>query len=87
MSVLLSYVKTRNVTLSLAEDLLRRVEIIAAEREISVSALLTQALRQIADEEHGYAEANRAMLKELTKGFTLGTHGKTLWTRDDMHGR
>jgi predicted transcriptional regulator len=80
-------VKTRNVTLSLPDDLLRQLKIAAAKRETSISAMLTRALRQIADEEDGYAEAQRLMLADLKKGYRLGTHGKTGWTRDDLHER
>jgi predicted transcriptional regulator len=80
-------VKTRNVTLSLPDDLLRQLKIAAARRETSLSAMLAQALRQIADEEDGYAEAQRRMLADLKKGYSLGTHGKTGWTRDELHER
>ena len=41
--------------------------------------MLTRALRQIADEEDGYAEAQRGMLADLRKGYRLGTHGKIGW--------
>lgn len=83
----LKYVKTRNITLAVPEDLLRQIKIVAADRDTSVSAMLTQALRQIADEEHGYAEASRGMLTDLRKGYRLGTFGKSVWTREDMHAR
>ena len=79
--------KTRNVTLSLPEDLLRQLKVTAAKRETSLSAMLTEALRQIADEEDGYAEGQRGMLADLKKGYSLGTHGKARWTRDDLHER
>ena len=78
---------TRNVTLSLSEDLLRQLKVIAAKQDTSLSALLTGALRQIVDENDGYAEAQRAMLKDLRKGYNLGTHGKIPWTREDVHER
>ena len=79
--------KTRNVTLAIPEDLLRQVKIVAAKRDTSISAMVTRALRQIADEENGYAEARRGMLEDLRKGFSLGTRGKIGWTRDDLHER
>ena len=79
--------KTRNVTLSIPEDLLRQLKITAAKQETSVSAMLTRTLRQIADEEDGYAEARRHMLRDLKKGHDLGTHGRIAWTRDDLHER
>jgi len=80
-------VNTRNVTLSIPDDLLRRLKIIAAKQDKSVSGMLTEALRQIADEADGYAEARRQMLKDLQKGYNLGTYGKIGWTRDDLHER
>jgi len=80
-------VKTRNVTLALPEDLLRRLKVIAAQREISLSAMLTQALEQVAEQEQGYAEARREMLEDLRKGFSLGTKGKIGWSRNSVHER
>jgi predicted transcriptional regulator len=75
------------VTLSIPEDLLRQLKITAAKQETSLSAMLTRALRQIADEEDGYAAACRGMVTDLRKGYHLGTHGKIGWTRDDLHER
>lgn len=79
--------KTRNVTLALPENLLRRLKLIAAARESSVSALLTMTLRQIADEEQGYQQARRGMLADLQKGYNLGTQGKIGWSRESVHER
>ena len=49
--------------------------------------MLTQALRRINDEEDGYAESQRRLLRSLRKGYDLGTRGKIKWTRDDLHER
>jgi len=49
--------------------------------------MLTETLRQIVDEEAGYAEAQRLMLADLKKGYRLGTHGKIGWSRDELHER
>jgi predicted transcriptional regulator len=83
----LKSVKKRNVTLTIPEDLLRQLKIIAAKQDTSISAMITKALRRIADEENGYAEAQRGMLEDLRKGYSLGTRGKIGWTRDDLHER
>ncbi|HEY6390536.1 MAG TPA: hypothetical protein VIX89_04620 [Bryobacteraceae bacterium] len=79
--------KTRNVTLAIPEDLLRQLKILAAKHDTSISAMVTKALRQIADEESGYAEARRGMLEDLRKGYNLGARGKIGWTRDGLHER
>jgi predicted transcriptional regulator len=78
---------SRNVTLALPEDLLRRVKIIAAKQDTSISALLAATLSQVADQEEGYAEARDAMLADLARGYNLGTQGKIAWSRDSLHER
>lgn len=83
----LKNVKTRNVTLALPEDLLRRLKLIAAQEDTSISAMLTEALRQLADQEEGYLAAKRGMLEDLRRGYNLGTCGKIGWTRDEVHER
>ena len=75
------------MTLALPEDLLRRLKIVAAKQDTSISALLTAALSQLADQEEGYAEAQNAMLSDLARGYDLGTHGKITWSRDSLHER
>ena len=75
------------MTLSILDDLLRQFKIAAAKQDTSLSAMLTRALRQIADEEDGYARVQRRMLEDLQKGYNLGTHGKMGWTRDELHER
>ena len=81
------FVATRNVTLTLAEDRLRGMKILAARRDTSISALLTAALPQWADEEKGYAEARDGMLADLARGYDLGTRGTITWRRDSLHER
>jgi predicted transcriptional regulator len=81
------FVASRNVTLALPEELLRRLKIIAAKRDTSVSALLTTTLSELADREEGYAAARDGMLADLARGYPLGTHGTIEWTRDSLHER
>jgi predicted transcriptional regulator len=78
---------SRNVTLALPEELLRRVKILAARQDTSISALLTATLSQLADREEGYPQACQAMLEDLAKGYDLGTQGRITWSRDSLHER
>lgn len=80
-------VPTRNITIAFPEDLFRRVELMAAKRDSSVSALLTATLSELADQEEGYAEARDGMLADLARGYDLGTRGVITWTRDALHER
>ena len=80
-------VASRNVTLALPEDLLRRLKIVAAKQDTSISALLTATLSQLADQEEGYAQARDGMLADLAEGYHLGTQGKIAYSRDSLHER
>jgi hypothetical protein len=77
----------QNVTLSLPRDLLRKVKRLAADRETSVSALMAEALAQLADDDRRYSAARRRALKAMASARSLGTRGRASWTRDDLHER
>lgn len=80
-------VKTRNITLSVPETLIRKAKILAAQRETSVSRLLTEALVDLVAREDGYTQARRRHLALLRRGLRLGTHGQASWTRETLHER
>jgi len=79
--------ETRNITLSLPEDVLREVKVVAARRGTSVSALLAGALSEIVERESGYAAAKERSLAALGGGRDLGTGGEIRWSRDELHER
>jgi hypothetical protein len=79
--------QTRNITLSLPEDVLREAKVVAARRGTSVSALLAGALNEIVEREGGYAVAKERSLAALGAGRDLGTGGEIRWSRDELHER
>ena len=74
-----------NITLKLDRDLLRKARVLAAEKDTSVSALVTEQLEKAVREREGYAQAKRRALALLKKGFGLGY--KALASRDELHER
>lgn len=78
---------TRNVTLSLPEEVLREVKVLAARRGTSVSAMLAGALSELVERESGYAAARERSLASLDSGLDLGTGGGISWDRDELHER
>ena len=78
---------SRSVTLAIPEELLRRLKILAARQDTSISALLTATLSDLADREEGYTEARVAMIRDMKRGYDLGTGGRISWTRDALHER
>lgn len=79
--------ETRNITLSLPEEMLREAKVVAARRGTSVSALLAGALAELVERESGYAVARERNLAALGGGRDLGIGGEIRWGRDELHER
>lgn len=79
--------ETQNITLSLPRELLRRVKRLAADRDTSVSALMTEALARLADADRRYSAARKRALAAMKSARSLGTRGRRTWTRDELHER
>jgi hypothetical protein len=77
---------TRNITLSMPEELVRQAKVAAAQRDMSVSALVARLLEQLVgearDDEQVWAEERRLMDEGI--GMQVGD---VTWTRDDLHER
>jgi predicted transcriptional regulator len=76
---------TQNITLSLPKSVLRRIKILAARRQSSVSRLLTQAAEDMLAEETEYEAARKRQTRLMEKGFNLGFRKPT--SRDELHDR
>jgi hypothetical protein len=77
----------QNITLSLPEEDLREVRVLAARRGTSVSQLLARMLSDLVEQETGYARARERSLNRLREGSDLGTEGHLSWSRDSVHER
>ncbi|MBV8426729.1 MAG: ribbon-helix-helix protein, CopG family [Hyphomicrobiales bacterium] len=75
----------KNITVSLEDAIYRRVRMIAAERDTSVSALVRRFLVELGSEE---SETERLKRKEhlLRESITRFRASDRL-SRDDIHGR
>jgi hypothetical protein len=77
----------QNITLSLPEEDLREARILAARRGTSVSQMLARMLKELVDQETGYARARERSLARLREGMDLGTGGHVGWDRGSVHER
>jgi len=75
----------QNITLSLDKDLIRKSKIIAAQRETSVSKMLSDELEGLVQRAEQYEFAKRKALAGLKKGFHFG--GKITTSRASLHER
>ena len=68
-------------------DLLKEAKIVAAQRGMSLSALMVEGLKRAVRDEERCEQAGRRIKKRLRRGFDLGTRGRGLPARDDLHER
>ena len=78
---------TQNITLSLPRDLLKKIKRLAVDRDTSASALMTEALARLAEEDRRYEAARKRALAAMRAAPSMGTNGRRTWTRDELHGR
>lgn len=79
--------ETRNITLAIPRDVLRKAKMIAVRRDTSVSGLLTSYLREVVDEDDEYGRAMKRQLRTMKRARKLGLTGRPTWTRDELHER
>ncbi len=77
----------QNITLSLSKDVLKRVKVMAAEQDTSVSAIMERLLSNYASHHEGYRQARQDHMALLKASFDLGTEGARTWTREELHER
>jgi predicted transcriptional regulator len=77
----------QNITLSLSKEVLRRVKVLAAEQDTSVTAIMEKLLSDYATHHEGYRQARQDHLELLQSGLDLGTKGVASWTREELHER
>ena len=75
----------QNITLSVDKDIIKKGKVIAAEKDTSISKMLSEQLRQLVEDKEKYETAKRSALQTLKKGFHLG--GEITWKREDLYDR
>ena len=77
---------TRNITLTLPAELVRRAKIIAATRDTSVSGLVAEYLERMTQEDDDYDDMWQEERRLMTAGLPMRI-GEITWVRDDVHER
>jgi len=80
-------VEKQNVTVTVPRSLLRKVKIVAAKRETSISAMLVAMLQELVARDTEGDAAVRRLLARARKGYDLGTHGRLRLSREQLHER
>lgn len=75
----------QNITLSIEKGLLEKAKLLAAQRNSSISQMLSQELENLLSDADKYETAKQKALNTLKKGFRMG--GKITTSRDELHAR
>jgi len=75
----------QNISLSIEKSLIKKSKIIAAQRETSVSKMLSDELERLIQSAEQYELAKRKAFANLKKGFHFG--GKITASREALHER
>jgi len=77
-----------NVTLSLEDELVRKVRRIAAERDTTLTAMIREYLQQVAADAaaSGRKRREREALEHSFQQFQFRA-GRRAWKREDLHAR
>ncbi|MCV7234263.1 hypothetical protein BST20_11015 [Mycobacterium branderi] len=77
---------TRNITLSMPDELVRRAKILAAQRDTSVSGLVARLLEQLVGDVRDYDDVAAQEHRLMQEGIGLRV-GDIAWSRDEVHER
>ncbi|MFQ5771478.1 MAG: DUF6364 family protein [bacterium] len=75
----------QNITLSLDKELIQKAKVIAAQRQTSISRLLSLELKKIVQETEKYEMAKKSAITNLKLGYHFG--GKVAVSREELHER
>lgn len=75
----------QNITLSIEKEIIKKGKILAAQKDTSISRMLSDHLRGIIEHEDRYTTAKRSAIQMMRKGFSLG--GRITWKREDLYER
>ncbi|MEY8017526.1 DUF6364 family protein [Mycobacterium servetii] len=77
---------TKNITLSMPEELVRRAKVLAAQHDMSVSSLVARLLEQLVGDVRDYDEVAELERRRMNGGLGLQV-GPITWSREEVHER
>ena len=75
-----------NITLTVAEDTIKKVRKIAVDRNTTLTAMVREFLRSVADSDSAERKQAIRALRKSFQGLSRDMGTRT-WTRDDLHER
>jgi hypothetical protein len=77
----------QNITLRLEKKILEAIRMLAASRNVSISELFESFARKSIAGDAAFRARRRRFRDRLKKGFDLGSRGRPLLSRAELHER
>ncbi|MGB5749466.1 MAG: DUF6364 family protein [Desulfobacterales bacterium] len=75
----------QNITLSIDKELIKKARVLAAQRQTSISRMLSEELQKLIEDSNNYELAKKQALNYISRGFHLG--GEMTVSREELHER
>jgi len=75
----------QNITLSIDKELIKNARVLAAQRQTSISRMLSEELQKLIEDSNKYERAKKRALNYISRGFHLG--GEMTVSREELHER
>lgn len=75
----------QNITLSIDKEIIKKARVLAAQRQTSISRMLSEELQKLIEDSIEYERSKKKALHYMAKGFHLG--GKITVSREELHER
>ena len=75
----------QNITLSIDKELIKNARVLAAQRQTSISRMLSEELQKLIEDSNKYEMAKKQALNCINRGFHLG--GEITVSREELHER
>ena len=75
----------QNITLSIDKELIKSARVLAAQRQTSISRMLSEELQKLIEDANKYELAKKRALNNISRGFHLW--GEITVYREELHER
>jgi len=75
----------QNITLSIDKEIIKTARVLAAQRQTSISRMLSEELQKLIEDSREYERSQKQALTNIAKGFHMG--GNITVSREELHER
>jgi len=75
----------QKITLSIDKEIIKNAKVLAAQRQTSISRMLSEELQKLIEDSEEYERSKKQALNNIITGFHMG--GNITVSREELHER